>query len=148
MIVRLGISAICALVALGALGLAAPVLAQPHDHVNDAATFSVTQALGCPGFFTVATENVDGWNGRLHEAWAFTDPTYSNISISAHGTWTDASSGLGYRIRFDGVQTVSTTEFFAQGNVTISRSDGITLSGTAEFIGQEQLVVLQNITCS
>jgi hypothetical protein len=148
MIVRLGISAICALAAFAALVLAAPVLAQPRDHGNSATTFRTTSAPGCPGFFTVSTPTVEGWSGRWHGAWIFVDPLYSDVTLSIKGTWTDPTTGLGYRIHFDGGFADPMIDLYAVGDVTIWRSDGLTLSGRAEYIGQEAEIALTNYTCS
>jgi hypothetical protein len=148
MIVKLGISAMCALAMLAALVLAAPGLAERRDHNNAATTFRTSSAQGCPGFFAVTTFSVEGWSGRSNAAWVFQDPLYSDVSLSIHGTWTDPTTGLGYRLRFDGGSADPTIDFYARGDVKISRSDGVTLSGTAEYIGQEALLSLSNYTCS
>jgi hypothetical protein len=150
-IVRTGITAICALATLVAsLVLAAPVLANPLDRGHDRQTFSVGQPLGvgCAGFFTSGVPTIDGWEGQLHQSWTLDGPFYSDISIAVHGTWTDPVSGLGYRIRFKGEAAGPMTFVLAAGDVDIRRSDGSTLTGAAEFIGDAGLVNLNSVTCS
>ena len=147
---KLGPTATSALVLLTALVLAAPVLAQSRQHTHDSATFNVSQTLAptCSSFFSAPVATVDGWSGTAHESFVFADPVYSDISVALKGTWSDATTGLSYRLRFDGQGDGPTPFLVASGGVEIKRSDGRTLTGAAEFVGDMQLVNLDSVSCS
>jgi hypothetical protein len=139
-----------ALVLLTALVFAAPVLARPMVHTHDQAMFSVSQTLdpSCSSFFSTSAPTVDGWSGAAHESFSFTDPVYSAISIAIKGTWSDPTTGLSYRLHFDGANAGPSPFLTASGNVDIRRSDGRTLTGSAEFVADMQLVNLDSVSCS
>jgi hypothetical protein len=146
MVVRTGFVATCVLVVLLALVVAVPVLAQSHDR----ATFRVGQPVAstCAGFFSSVVDPIEGWNGELHETATYDAPLYSDIKVLVHGTFTDDSTGLSYRIRFNGREAGPTPNLVAPGDVTIRRSDGRTLQGAAEFVGDMDLVNLDSVDCS
>jgi hypothetical protein len=146
MVVKTGFAATCVLVVLVALVVAVPVLAQGHDR----ASFRVGQPgpSTCAGFFSSVVDPIEGWNGELHETAVFDDPFYTDIKVLVHGTLTDPSTGLSYRIRFSGRADGPTFYLLAPGDVTIRRSDGRTLQGTAEFVGDMDLVNLDSVDCT
>jgi hypothetical protein len=144
--VRTGFARTCVLVVLLALVVAGPVLAQGHDR----ATFRVSQTVApsCAGFFSSPVETIEGWSGELHETATFNDPLYTDIKVVVNGTFTDATTGLSYRIHFNGRAAGPTLYLLAPGDVTIRRSDGRTLQGAAEFVGDMDLVNLDSVACS
>lgn len=143
------LTAVAALVALGALVVAAPGLAQPGENGHDRGSFNVGNAPfgSCAGFFSQPIEEFDGWSGQLHESWVFSDPTYSDVSIFANGTWTDPTTGFSYHIHFKGDNEAADIFAHASGDVDIRRSDGLRLRGSAEFIVDNELVNLDDVSC-
>jgi hypothetical protein len=148
-LLKTGLTAIAVLAVLGALVVAAPGLAQPGNQGHDRDSFNVGNAPfgSCADFFSQKIEEIDGWSGQLHESWTFSDPLYSNVSVFVNGTWTDPATGLSYHIHFKGDNAQPDSTPHASGDVDIRRSDGMRLTGTAEFIVDHELVSLDSVSC-
>ena len=144
------IATLTAAAALAALAFAGPGQAQIRGHNSDSTTFSVSQTPdpSCAGFFSFVAPTVDGWAGHANLSWTFSDPVYTNVSVIVHGSWTDPATGLDYRVRFSGYSAGPELSPVAAGSVTIKRSDGAMLSGSASYAGDMALVSLGSVSCS
>jgi hypothetical protein len=144
------IATLTAAAALAALALAGPGQAQLRGHSSDTATFSVSQTPdpSCAGFFSFVAPTVDGWSGHANLSWTFADPAYTDVSVLLHGTWTDSAAGFDYRVRFSGYSAGPELQPVADGTVTIKRSDGRALTGSAQFAGDQNLLSLGSVSCS